>query len=365
MSAADVVIAGGGPAGLATAIRCREHGMSVVVLDRGAPSHDKACGEGLMPRAVAQLRELGLALDPPEFAKVRGVRFVQDDAVAEAVFRDGEGMVARRPALHARLADRARDCGADLRFGARVTGLASDGVATADGVVRARFVVGADGLHSRVRDWAGLAAPARGPVRHGQRRHHRLAPWTDLVEVWWADGAEAYVAPLPPGTVGVAILWSGGPARYDDLLARFPKLRDRLLGAAVVSHERGAGPFRRRVRGVVRGRVALVGDASGYVDAITGEGVGLALEQAHALARAMAGDDLASYAREHARIGRVPALFARGMVRLASRPALRRAALRALAARPRAFESLLALASGSRRDGASGAGARAGAVSRA
>jgi flavin-dependent dehydrogenase len=135
-----------------------------------------------------------------------------------------------------------------------------------------------------------------------------VAPWTDLVEVHWAPRAEAYVTPVSDDVVGIGLLFDRphhARLRVDepaggDFAARlsgFPALRDRLGGAAPASEVRGAGPMRQRVRRRVHGRVLLVGDASGYVDALTGEGIGVGLAQAEALARCLAAGRPADYER--------------------------------------------------------------------
>lgn len=341
----DLAVVGGGPAGLATAIEARRAGLSAVVLDRGpGPGIDKACGEGLMPDAAARLQAMGVRLPPGEGFPFRGIRYVDGDLVAEGTFPQAGGLGVRRLALHRALAERAAELGAELRWGVAVQCLAVDGVETARGTVRARWVAGADGLASRVRRWAGLAGPEARERRFGLRRHFHLAPWTDLVEVHWGPGCEAYVTPVGRELVGVALLWSG-PARggFDELLARFPALEARLAGAPVASRDRGAGPLRRRVRGAVAGRVALVGDASGYVDAITGEGIAVALHQAAALAAALAAGDLAAYARAHRRIARLPDTMTGLMLAVERRPRLRRRAVAALAAEPALFSRLLGI----------------------
>src|SRR5262249_13340647 len=143
----------------------------------------------------------------------------------------------------------------------------------------------------------------------GVRRHFRLRPWSDLVEVHWADGVEAYVTPVGPDRVGVAFLWSaaGGPrGDYEAFFARFPRLRAHLGPAAACPETavRGAGPFDVRVESIARGRVLLVGDASGYLDAITGEGLSLAFASAAVLVEATAGDDASAYPRAWARVRR-------------------------------------------------------------
>lgn len=336
----DLVVVGGGPAGLATAIRARMAGLDVAVLERFQPPLDKACGEGLMPDAVARLREIGVE---PEGSPFRGIRYVDGDLSAEGLFPHAGGLGVRRVHLHETLLRRAEEVGVELRWGVSARGLDGGGVVTDQGTVRARWIAGADGLLSRVRAWAGLEADP-GPLRRfGVRRHFAMAPWTDLVEVHWGPGCEAYVTPTSRGEVGIAILWSAGKSGFDDLLARFPALLSRVAGAPVISRDRGAGPLHQRVRAVHRGNVALVGDASGYLDAITGEGMAVALHQSAALVDALLAGDLARYAAAHRRIARLPDFMTRLVLGLESRPNLRRRALRALAAEPALFSRLLGI----------------------
>jgi flavin-dependent dehydrogenase len=370
----DLAVVGGGPAGLAVAIEARLAGLSVAVFDRAlGPGIDKACGEGLMPDAVARLASLGVRLSPAESFPFRGIRYVDGGTIAEGTFPQASGLGVRRPVLHRALAERAAELGARLLWGTAVTGLAPEGLATTTGPVAARWIAGADGLASRVREWAGLATagnpraeatnalpglPSRSAVRpdirsaagapdrrrFGLRRHFCLAPWADLVEVHWGPGCEAYVTPVASDLVGVAILWSGeARGGFDDLLARFPALAARLAGAPAASRDRGSGPLRQRVRGVVAGRVALVGDASGYFDAITGEGLAVALHQAAALARVLTAGDLSAYEAAHRRIGRLPDFMTGLMLAIERRPRLRRRAIAALAAEPALFSRLLGI----------------------
>ena len=182
-------------------------------------------------------------------------------------------------------------------------------------------------LHSPLRKWAGLdgAEPARR--RFGVRRHFSLAPWCDLVEVYWAPGVEAYVTPIDAGTVNVAFL-SEGSAAFDEQLASFPALAERLRGAPTSSVARGAGPLERTVRARFADRVALVGDAAGYVDAITGQGLSLAFGAAALLVSALPDDlsgDLAPALRRYDASLRGPwlryALPAQALLALARRPA--------------------------------------------
>ena len=342
--ARDAVVVGGGPVGLATALALAREGLSVAVVERRRPPLDKACGEGIMPWGLAALAELGVdlgALGRP-FA---GIRYVAEGRAAEADFPAGaRGRGVRRTALHAVLAARAEAAGVELRWGEAATALAAGGgVEVAGGVVAARWVVGADGLRSKVRGWAGLACPARGVPRFGVRRHLRLPGGRARVEVVFGVRAEAYLTPVGAEEVGVALLWEGAARGFDELLAtRFPPaLAAGLAGAEASSADRGAGPFRQRTRGVVAGRVALVGDAAGYLDALTGEGLSLGFREALVLARALAADDLSGYGRACRRLRRAPETITRLALVAARRPALARRLVDVLARDPEFFSRLL------------------------
>ncbi|MGZ6142243.1 MAG: NAD(P)/FAD-dependent oxidoreductase [Myxococcales bacterium] len=335
----DLAIAGGGPAGLATAIRAAQRGFKAVVLERSADPPDKACGEGLMPSGARELEGLGARV-AQAFA-FRGIRYLQEDGSAvEALFRDGQGLGIRRTVLARALRERALEAGAELRH-ATVQSVSSGAgaveVVTAQGAVEARLAVAADGLHSPLRRAAGLDLPSAGPQRFGVRRHFALAPWTDLVEVYWADGVEAYVTPVGPRSVNVAFLTANRPG-FDALLARFPALSGRLAGALPESETRGAGPLLQSVRARHADRLALIGDAAGYVDAITGQGLSLAFAAARMLIDALPADlsrDPGPALRAWDASLRRPwlryALPARALVALSRRPALRRRAIRAAA----------------------------------
>ncbi|MDO0924153.1 NAD(P)/FAD-dependent oxidoreductase [Streptomyces sp. TG1A-8] len=295
----DLLVAGGGPAGLATALHAARAGLDVTVWEQRAGTVDKACGEGLMPGAVAALAALGVH---PRGRDLLGVRYVAGPHRADAVFRAGPGRGVRRTTLHAALREAVSAAG--VRVEQRtVRRVEQDG----DGVVvdgtRAGHLVAADGLHSPIRRALGLHRPRRAHRRHGLRRHYVLGPWSDRVEVHWARGAEAYVTPVADDLVGVAVLTAGcGP--YDDHLADFPELRERLAGAGTAGPVRGAGPLRQDTSARTAGRVLLVGDAAGYVDALTGEGIALALAQASAAVRAVIGGDPGAYEREWRRLTR-------------------------------------------------------------
>ncbi|HEY6480435.1 MAG TPA: FAD-dependent monooxygenase [Streptosporangiaceae bacterium] len=322
----DVLVVGGGPVGLATAISCTLAGLSVTVAEPRSAPVDKACGEGVMPAAVRRLAALGVT---PDGHPLRGIRYLDHARQADARFRHGDGLGVRRTVLHAALADRAAALGVQV-LPARVTGFTPHpGHVTAAGV-EARYLVAADGLHSLIRRTLdqgtapGRTRPRPGPPRYGLRRHYRVAPWTDLVEVHWTPGAEAYVTPVAADVVGVALLFArcaGGGTRDGDAgdgfaarLSAFPALAERLGGAATASAVRGAGPMRQDVRRRVHDRVLLVGDASGYVDALTGEGISVGLAQAAVLATCLAADRPADYERAWHRVSGPAWRFTAGLL---------------------------------------------------
>ncbi|WP_432009364.1 NAD(P)/FAD-dependent oxidoreductase [Streptomyces bacillaris] len=272
----DILIAGGGPAGLAAAIRAAEAGLEAVVVEPRPAPVDKACGEGIMPGGLAALHALGVH---PAGHPLRGIRYTDGLRTAQAPFRGAYGLGVRRTALHTALHERAEALGVRIVEG-KVREVRQDGHTVTAAGLTARWLIAADGLHSPLRRALGLDHPASGPGRYGLRRHYRTAPWSDLVEVHWSPHAEAYVTPVDEHLVGVAIL-SRDRRPYADHLAAFPALAARLTGPGATP-VRGAGPLRQRARGPRAGRVLLVGDAAGYTDALTGEGIALAVATASA-----------------------------------------------------------------------------------
>ncbi|MFF5798948.1 NAD(P)/FAD-dependent oxidoreductase [Streptomyces albogriseolus] len=315
----DLLVVGGGPAGLATALHAARAGLDTVVAEPRPAPVDKACGEGLMPGAVRALTALGLHAPGHPLA---GIRYVQGPCRVEAPFRRGQGLGVRRTDLHTLLHRAVLDAGVPV-LPLRVDGVRqeADGVTVPGAGLRARWLVAADGLHSPVRRSLGLDRPARTAPRYGLRRHYAVPPWTSHVEVHWGPDAEAYVTPVGPRLVGVALLTSRR-APYDTQLAGFPELAARLPPDAAVTPVRGAGPLRRRSRTRVHGRVLFVGDAAGYVDALTGEGVCLALAGARALVANLRRGTPGRYDTDWARATRRYRVLTELLVRTRQQPAL-------------------------------------------
>jgi flavin-dependent dehydrogenase len=344
----DVLVIGGGPAGLATAIESRLAGFETLVIDRRRPPIDVACGEGLMPIGVERLRDLGVQIPESESSVFRGIRYLDGAVVAEARFRNGFGLGVRRTVLHEAMRGRAEELGTRFAWGVEARGLSADGVDTKSGLIRSRWVVAADGRMSRIRALAGLSGKVPRRRRLGVRRHYRLAPWSDFVEVYWANGAEAYVTPVGDGLVGVAMLTHEAPIDFDQLLESFPSLRQRLSRGRVASRDRGAGPFGHRPHSVSRGNLALVGDASGSLDPITGEGLSVAFAQAHYLIQSIQRGNLAEYDDGHRLVLRIPRILTSLLLVAERRPWVRRQAVRVLASLPRLFDRVVELAASGR-----------------
>jgi flavin-dependent dehydrogenase len=340
--------------GLATAIAARQLGLSALVLERNPSLPIKACGEGLMPRAVEALAQLGVSLaGAREFL---GIRFIDGDTTACASFAGLRGRALSREALMQGLDQRARELGVEqlrghsLRDFCYASGVVHVQVgAHGSGSLRCtgRLLVGADGLRSPTRRKLGYELPPRRAERFGSQRHYRCAPWSDWVEVYWHVRAEAYVTPLGADRVGVAVLSHGRAPPPEDWALLFPALMQR-LGGAPAERLRGAGPLEQRVRGVLAPGVALVGDAAGYLDALSGEGLALGFGCALALVRRFATGELWRYARDHRQLTASYYRMTRLLLELARRPRVRSLAVRQLSRHPALFSRLLAHTSGRR-----------------
>jgi flavin-dependent dehydrogenase len=333
----DLLVVGGGPAGRATAVYGAQAGLEVVVVERRSGPIDKACGEGLMPHTLRHLERLGVH---PYGRPFRGISYRDGNRHVDAPFKRGTGRGVRRTVLHGALLDAATSAGVRICHG-EAGEVSQDATSVRAGRLRARYLAAADGLHSPIRRSLGLEQPSPGPRRWGIRRHVQIAPWSDYVEVHWAPGAEAYVTPIANDCVGVAVLKSsrGG---FDCHLKEFPALRDRIDGRP---HEpdRAAGPLRQRVSSRTAGRVLLVGDAAGYVDALTGEGLGLAFGASELLVNCVIADRPADYDRQWRQMTRRYRMLTAALLRASSYPLARARIVPAAAAMPSLFTGVVNL----------------------
>jgi 2-polyprenyl-6-methoxyphenol hydroxylase-like FAD-dependent oxidoreductase len=302
-----VLIVGGGPVGLATALTLATAGVPVVIVEKGTWPQDKVCGEGVMPTGVDFLQRFGVLphLPADQSWPFRGIRYREPDGViAEADFASGPGLGIRRLALsHALVATLAHHPIVDLRPYTRLMTLQQDATAvhvtlTSNGsaarVSRETFgfLIGADGRRSTVRRLASLEAPAPGrQKRMGVRQHVALSPWSAYVEVWWQRGIEAYITPSGSQQIEVAFLWDQAqfrPRARQGLAgfgAVFPELASRIQHATTRSALRGLGPLAVAASYPVAGRIMLLGDALVYLDGLTGEGLSMGFAQAELVAQ--------------------------------------------------------------------------------
>ena len=240
--------------------------------------------------------------------------------------------------LHAALLDAARDAG--VGFVHRDVGpISQDAASVRAAGLQARYLAAADGLHSPIRRALGLSQPCRGARRWGIRHHVQTAPWSDRVEVHWGPFSEAYVTPVAGDCVGVAILSStrGG---FDRHLSEFPSLRDRIDGHPH-GPDRAAGPLRQKARTRTAGRVLLVGDAAGYIDALTGEGVGMAFGAAELLVNCVVKDRTSEYDRRWRALTRRYRLLTAGLVGAGSVPLIRSRIVPTARSLPHVFNSVV------------------------
>lgn len=339
---ADVLIVGGGPAGLAAAIAAREKGLHVVVADGAKPPIVKACGEGLLPEATAWLERFGVRLAELDGWPLRGIRFENGDSTISAKLPSGTGIGIRREVLHQRMVRRAEECGVNFLWNTPVTSIEARGAVAGGNWLRARWIVGADGGRSRVRQWSGLETTRPQTNRFAIRRHYRAAPWSDFTEIHWGDEVQAYVTPVNAREICVVLITNTPHRRFEEIVKTFPVLAERIASAEVTSTERGAVTSMFELKRVYRNNVALVGDASGSVDAITGEGLALSFLEASSLADALAAGDLRRYQDAHKRLFRRPRLMGKVLLLLSRKNGVRGSAFRAFERAPQFFERLLA-----------------------
>lgn len=346
-SGVDVFVVGGGPAGLGAAIAACQQGLSVTVADGADHPIDKPCGEGLPPETQEVLAKLNIHIPSSEGFRFPGIRFLQKDAQVFAEYPHGVGIGLRRTLLHELLVTRAEQAGVTLLWKAPVTAIDENGVHLKSGLVPARWIVGADGGGSRVRRWAGLEETVHRHQRFASRRHYRVRPWTNYMEIYWGPRAQGYVTPISKDQVCVVVMAERAQdANFEDALLTFPELRNRLRSAELASRERGAISSMHRLKNVYRGNVALVGDSSGSIDAITGEGLRMAFAQAAALAACLKNGNLQNYGRMHRQIAKRPDCMGRLLVRLGRHSSFRRRVLQSLAANPELFGEFLEMYGG-------------------
>lgn len=368
----DVLIAGGGIAGSSLAILLGRQGVAVELFERGQFPKEKPCGEGLMPGGVAVLERMEL-VEAVAGELFLGIRYHFGSQIAEGRFPATEGFPTAGRAQRRRHLDRVLFNAAAATQGVTAhTGVRVDGPLVENGRVvglllegesrRARFVVGADGLHSRIRRSLGFDLPIKRR-RLGARCHFRLArdkeqpPWVD---VFVSRGHELYVTPLPDHELLVAALVDTA-VLLEPLEKAFRRwwqaesvLASRLEGAEQVSSLLCASPLTARAQCGVAPGIVLLGDAAGFLDPITGGGMTQALITAELLASYMrqgfASIDhwLWNFERHRKLLLRDYCRLTQGILWLADHPALAERLISTLRFAPGLLSHLIAVAGGMR-----------------
>jgi len=341
----DVAVIGSGPAGIATAIASALKGLRVILFDSRTPPIDKPCGEGLLPEAVKALGTLGIKLNSTLAFQFSGLRFSDEFSSASAEITRGQAFGLRRVSLHQLLIDRAMELGVRFRWGARVTDFNSSGVIASGEMFRCKWIVGADGQRSAVRRIARIGSRYT-LSRFGFRRHYKISPWANVVEVRWGHRCQMFVTPVSADEVCVALLSNSPRVRIDRALDQFPDVASRLHGVPAVSAESGTVTALSCATTVARGNVALVGDASCTIDGIAGQGLSLAFQEAIHLAEAFARNDLGYYKSAHRRVTRTAILTTLLLLVMDRSNWVRRKALRLFARDPGLFSRMISIHTG-------------------
>ncbi len=301
MEKREVIVVGGGPAGSTTAAFLAQRGHDVVLLDKARFPREKACSEYASPSLINVLDRLGARAAYEQEGPVRIATTEIHSPQGRTIrieFHDGDD---RRPALTMSrsrldplLLDHARLCAVDvrenirvqsvIRDGERAIGVALDQNRGEPSAIRARLVVGADGLHSVVSRDLGVRVSSVWPRRLGLVGHYDGVSGVrpDVCEMHISPWGYCGIAPLPGGMVSVGLALDTrryrGRARtregmFDEALRMFPTISCRLGSARRLRPVRGVGPMARRVSQVCGDGWALAGDAAGYTDPFTGEGI--------------------------------------------------------------------------------------------
>jgi flavin-dependent dehydrogenase len=248
--------------------------------------------------------------------------------------------------LHRLLRDRALDSGVRFEWGAHLSGLQRNGLVANGQFIACKWMVGADGQNSIVRQWAGLGPKRYARSRFGFRRHYAVAPWTDAVEVHWGRRCQMFVTPTGWNEVCIALLSNDPHMRIERALAQFPKIASRLRNAAPLASEGGAITALGRARGVARGNVALVGDASCAIDGIAGQGLSLAFQEAVCLGEALARNDLTGYEAAHRSITAAAIRMTQLLLLMERSSWITKRTLRLFASQPALFARMMSIHTG-------------------
>jgi flavin-dependent dehydrogenase len=323
MNQLEALVIGAGPAGSVAALTLARAGVRVRLIDRASFPRDKLCGDTLNPGSLSILDRLGIGAGVRSRAlPITGMTVTGPGAQVSADYPDGlRGMSLTRRCLDQLLLDAAAAAGACVDTGVAVSDPVTEGdrvvgvrlAGGGRGELRAPVVIAADGRGSRIAARVKLAAYARTPRRWAFGAYFsQVARMSPRGEMHIRRGAYIGVAPLPGGLTNVSVVTDGhGPlptprAEQQAIVRRALEadavLRDRFAGATQVSPVTVMGPLAVNARAAGCPGLLLAGDAAGFVDPMTGDGLRFALRGGELAAHA-ALDELASGQPAFARLG--------------------------------------------------------------
>lgn len=294
-----VVIVGGGPVGLMTAIQLHHQGIESVVLEKRSYPVDKVCGEGVMPLGSQILKDLGLLskFKAEYFTFFSGIEYFENNKKTQTFeFNDRKGMAIRRVELSRVLREECRERRIEVLENTEylshekttnevLVTYAQNGV---EQRIKCLKLIAADGIHSSVLKDLKINTKKQSYRRMGLRWHVSCKPWSKYVQVYWGHGVEAYVTPVGPSQIEIALLYFPQlhkGEKVEDLMNYFPFLQNKIKDLKLVSSVKGYGPFPRESEMNPHPYVHFVGDSFAFIDGITGDGISFGFLQAYLLAQ--------------------------------------------------------------------------------
>ncbi len=312
-STKNIAIIGAGPAGLSTAIALAQKGQLVSIFDKASLPINKVCGEGILPTGVKYLTNIiGVEfISKIESYPFKGIKYIDSNGtIAIGEFNNSKGFGIKRLKLAQALYSLCKTF-PNITFyeNHKLITLKSSPKQLEFTVENSldkstktfadfNYLIGADGRLSTVRNL--ISNKGKKPTslkRKGARLYIATPPWTNMVEVYWANNIEAYVTPNSHKSIGIMFSWDlkNFKANEDTLLSFFPTLKEKIDNKERQGPLMYIGNFAHQSQEASVDNIAFIGDAVVFMDGVTGEGLSLAFEAANLLSESIINDDLISY----------------------------------------------------------------------
>lgn len=343
-----IAVVGGGPIGLYTSIALAKKGYHVDVFEKREWPVDKACGQGIMNYGVELLKKVGMAFEVSK--EINGIKFIEDDGLElQGNFLKPVLGVERK-----RLSDElfelaSNESNIKLHSHSKIESIALNGNEALLSINGSEhtfdYVFACDGLNSFVRDSLNLTLSRRGDLRRGARVHYKIKPWSNYVEVYWANGIEAYVTPVSNESVEIAYLWydsrvDTGRDLKERILRRFPKLEQKLKYGEELNDFKASPLFSKYSKKIRKGNIFFIGDSFYFLDGITGDGISLGLHSADIITKNFENFSKIEILKINLAITKYW-IYVKLLLFLSSKPSLRKKAIKLLKYNKSMFEILL------------------------